>query len=313
VALAILIWFIAAMSIIVAGIVMQARVDIKLTQLHKTRAQVEAAADGAVHLALAELAVLEQEDDEVTATTFSGVYELGGVAVVVNFVPLAGLVDLNMAPEELLSLIFSSLGNLEENEALALATGVVEWRSAQADEDDDDRFDDPSADESNSDEIQDSRTNSGQAMRYARFEAAEDLMLVPGVDRRLFEAVRDAVYVSQTGQSGFDWMVAPPEMLIPLGVTEDDLDRRGENSRGSMVAPEGLDLRFQGAMSMMFLRADARAAVDGDIYLRRRWVERGRAGQDGLPWRFFRTEPVRSITGSVGSELVLGGSIDAGN
>ena len=47
------------MSLLVAGIVMQARVDIKLAQLHATRARVEAATDGAIQLALADLMLRE--------------------------------------------------------------------------------------------------------------------------------------------------------------------------------------------------------------------------------------------------------------
>ena len=55
VALAVVVWFIAGMSLLVAGIVSQARVDIQLAQLHLFRAQAEAAGDGAIHLLMAEL------------------------------------------------------------------------------------------------------------------------------------------------------------------------------------------------------------------------------------------------------------------
>ena len=51
VALAILVWFLAAMSLLVGSIVMQARVDAKLSGLHLTTARIEAAGDGAIQLA----------------------------------------------------------------------------------------------------------------------------------------------------------------------------------------------------------------------------------------------------------------------
>ena len=55
VALAIVLWFIAGMSLLVAGIVSQARVDTHMAQLHVARAKVVAAGDGAIRLRLAEL------------------------------------------------------------------------------------------------------------------------------------------------------------------------------------------------------------------------------------------------------------------
>ena len=54
VALAIVVWFIAGMSLLVAGIVSHARVDTQMAQLHVARAKAVAAGDGAIQLMLAE-------------------------------------------------------------------------------------------------------------------------------------------------------------------------------------------------------------------------------------------------------------------
>ena len=56
VALAIVVWFLAAMSLLVSGIVFQARVDTRLAQLHAASAKAMSAGDGAIQLTLAELA-----------------------------------------------------------------------------------------------------------------------------------------------------------------------------------------------------------------------------------------------------------------
>jgi general secretion pathway protein K len=129
VALAILVWFLAAMSLLVAGIVLQARVDIKLAQLHVTRARVEAAADGAIQLALADLMLREQEAASPNPEMQSRDFGVGGYYVTVNFTPVSGLININFAPEDLLFLLFSSVDGLDENAAHELALNVVEWRS----------------------------------------------------------------------------------------------------------------------------------------------------------------------------------------
>ena len=54
VALAIVVWFIAGMSLLVAGIVSHARVDTQMAQLHIAKAKAVAAGDGAIQLMLGE-------------------------------------------------------------------------------------------------------------------------------------------------------------------------------------------------------------------------------------------------------------------
>ena len=55
VALAIVVWFIAGMSLLVAGIISHVRVDTRMTQLHVARAHAASAGDGAIQLMLAGL------------------------------------------------------------------------------------------------------------------------------------------------------------------------------------------------------------------------------------------------------------------
>tara|TARA_B100001540_G_scaffold178981_1_gene157823 strand:- start:2274 stop:3209 length:936 start_codon:yes stop_codon:yes gene_type:complete len=282
VALAMLVWFIAAMMLLVAGIVVTARVDIKLTQLHAERARAEAAGDGAIALALAELMVIDSENEVDTSLVFGGQYNVGGLDVTVRFQPVSGLVDLNRAPEELLALLFASLDDVEEARAVELAASMVEWRTAPGDDAED--GDAPVAD---------------SGLRHARFETIEDLLLVPGMDRDIFAGVREAVYVGQRGQSGVDWMAAPARVLQAIGgfdaaqaaALSAKLVAAGDREE---AVPSELDLRYQEAGNLALYRVDAIVPVGEERFLRRRWVERGRSGADDLPWRFFRTEAVRA-------------------
>ena len=61
VALALVVWFIAGMSLMVGGIVSFARVDTRMTQVHLARAKTIAAGDGAIMLAMAYSAANKKE------------------------------------------------------------------------------------------------------------------------------------------------------------------------------------------------------------------------------------------------------------
>jgi general secretion pathway protein K len=302
------------MSLLVAGTVMQARVDIKLAQLHATRARVEAAADGAIQLSLAELLRLEQFAEESTPVLQSQVHALGGYDVRVNFTPVSGLINLNAAPEELLVLLFSSVDDLEENAAEELAFNVVEWRSANSEGENAAK---PPSRSTAAGNAREQETDTG-TVRHARFEAIEDLLLVSGVDRHIFEAVRDAVYVSQVEQSGVDWASAPVSVLSALGGGDLDAARelaesRSEEQEAGLVAPDSLDLSFQEASALSSFRIDAVVQYDGSAFNRRRWVDRAKAGSDGLPWSFFRTEPLRALPSTVADGLITEDETNAGS
>lgn len=285
VALAILVWFLAALSLMVAGIVMMARVDIKLTQLHASRARAEAAADGAMQLALTDLLALQREDAERSGLGFSSRYSLGGLDVAVRMLPLSGLIDLNLATEELLQLLFSTVDGMEENEAALIAERMIEWRTVAGNESD--SSEDPAGEE--------------EALRRGRFEAIEDLLLVPGIDRAIFDAVSDAVYVSQRGQRGVDWQSAPVRVLRAIGGGMNEQEAaaiaasRAEDEAQGLIAPAELDMGFQESQELSSYRVDAYVTIGEEVYLRRRWVSQLRTGQDGLPWEFFRSHPVRSL------------------
>lgn len=313
VALAILVWFLAAMSLLVAGIVMQSRVDIKLTQLHIARARAEAAADGAIQLALAHM-MQPVETGTPPGQVLQGLlYSLGGVNVRVDITPLSGLVNLNQAPEELLALLFSTVEGVDENAARELAFNVVEWRTPGMHADagaqpiegvggEGSRYDptDP------------------EAPRNRRFEANEDLLLVAGVDRRIFEAVQDAIYVSQEEQSGVDWATAPVGVLRGLlGGDEQSAQavaasRLGE-AQEMLAAPSDMDMSFQESRIRSSYRIDALVALDGSVFNRRRWVSSGKSGSDGLPWRFFRTEALRVMSPMAAAATMIAGGERAGS
>ena len=300
VALAVVIWFLAAMSILVSGIVYQARMDTRLTQLQVSQARAVALADGAIQFALADMMRIEREGEAVSRGTRSGVYTLADARVTVGFTPVIGLVDLNTASEGLLVALFAYGAGTGEKVAEELASNMIEWRSPAA--------------------------GGGQGLardpvfseaRHGRFQAVEDLLLVPGVGRDIFESIRDSVYVAQQGQAGVDWASAPASVLAILAGGDPDrarelvIERAGDS--GPMVPPADLDLSHQQQQGSSLYRVDALVQLDEEAFLRRRWVDRRRQGVDGLPWSFFRSEAVQSLNDEQRKKLVGLEYADAGN
>lgn len=261
VALAIVVWFIAGMSLLVAGIVSQARVDIQLTQLHLFRAQAEAAGDGAIHLLMAQL----QEPPGAGGGAMEGLpfgrYQLGEVDVRVLALPVEALVDVNSAPQALLLQLWTEAAGLPPDDAVMLAANMVEWRSNRG----------------------------GAGFGGRQFDVVEDVLRVEGMTRTRLDAVRHLISAGRGG--GMD-NAAPQQRLLQLnalapwsGWTTGNVDtsalpgaRTPQNARGAS--------RF---------RVDAIVNIGGRQWLRRRWVASQSSLQSRLPWRTERAEMARVV------------------
>ncbi len=271
VALAIVVWFLAAMSLLVAGIVFQAKVDTRMAQSHVARAQAVAAGDGAIQLMLAAM-----QSKQIKGYRGRGVpaldFEVGDLNVGVSLVPVRGLIDLNGAPAELLVKLFTGSGVQSEVDAQIMAENVVKSRNQL----------------------------SASTRQKVKFNSLEDLLHVEGVGRTLFENIRDSIAVSAVSSKGVDWMSAPESVLLVLSdgsadrVTSVLMAREGNYSPVNAI-PRGLNARFQVAGNGNDYRVDALVTVGDKQWLRRRWVSVETQGEGLLPWRFTRTEPVRSV------------------
>jgi general secretion pathway protein K len=250
VALAIVVWFLAAMSLLVSGIVFQAKVDTRMAQLHIARAKAIAAGDGAIQLFLAELAAASNNDRGARAA-LTREYVVGDRTVLVEVVPSAGLVNLQAASSKILAGLFHIRGQLDKGAAKTLADNVIKLRSG----------------------------GSG----IARLSAIEDLLRVDGVNRTLFDRLRDLVAVGGgRGGRSVDWAFAP----APLLEVQKMVDPGGikEGARGGSAAQLGGSLRL-----------DAYVQDGGQTWLRRRWVKMGAGESGSLPWHFSRTEVPRVV------------------
>ena len=261
VALAIVLWFIAGMSLLVAGIVSQARVDTHMAQLHVARAKVVAAGDGAIRLRLAELLTARGSPAGEGSGASGGYYRLGEDEVRVTLVPVAGLIDINSAAPEVLLGLFLQAG-VEQDEAQALAENVLKSRSPAA--------------------------ARGAPGGSGRLEAMEYLLRVPGMSRSLLDAVRDFIVVGTPAQGGMNWSVAPDEVLAVL-------DRVDETRAAGVRARQGATAGNAVPVLARAYRADAVLRYGERNWLRRQWIEMSAAHGGELPWSVVRTEPPRVL------------------
>jgi len=268
VALAIVVWFIAGMSLLVAGMVSQARLDTRMAQLHVARAKAVAAGDGAIALMLAER-LLVPRPGLAAANLMQDDYQIGDVSVSVTLFPEAAFVNMNSASHKTLSVLFESLAGLPLGQANLLADNVIKWRNGSH------------------------RANNRK--RIARdFKSAEDLLRVDGVNRTVFDAIRDYIVVGNNSGSVTDWTQAPEALLTVLEqVQPDEMQRILQQRETLPEADMDSSANTRRALSSAF-RADALVRYGDQYWLRRRWVSLGGAATGSqLPWRFKRTEPPR--------------------
>ena len=268
VALAIVVWFLAAMSLLVAGIVFQARVDTRLAQVHVARAQAVAAADGAIKLFLADRLASNKGGE----TLLAGDYLVGEQPVRVELVATAGLIDLRKAPRELLATLFQARAGASAEEARTMADNVLKLQPGQY-------------------------GSMGQReSKKARLNAVEDVLRAGGVGRATLDAIRDVVVVGGgAGTVGVDWSVAPPEVLAVLAATNPD---KAAALAASAAGSGDGNKKFGGrsGVSGKAFRIDALVRDGDQTWLRRRWVTLGGRRSEGLPWRFYRTEFARVVS-----------------
>ncbi|MEM1153956.1 MAG: hypothetical protein AAGI44_07430 [Pseudomonadota bacterium] len=271
VALAIVVWFIAGMSLLVAGIVAHARVDTKLTQLHLAEANTVASGDGAIQLMMLD-ALMPESEQATTARR----YRLGGHDVIVVLTPISGLINLNAAPVSLLAALFRHTGELSDEQSLLLAENIVATRKA------------------------------GSFNRRIKLTALEDLLRIPGTTRNLLDEIRDLVVVGESSRGGVDWSKSPDEVLAVLAKADpakaESVRQRstiagGSNSR---LSAESANLGANAAALSGAYRADAIVRYGDQFWLRRRWVSIESKPSSSLPWQFTRTESPRVVGRSFG-------------
>lgn len=261
VALIAVLWIVAALGILVTGMVQAHRDEIRLVASARQTVRGSSLANAAIQLVLQDMAARGRPLGRLTRTEVA--YD--SVNILVEIVPLNGLIDLNRAPQPLLEATFAVAGQLNAGQAAALAKAVVE-----------------------------ARTPGPLTRGGPRFEAVEDLLQVPGVDYNLYARLSAFVTTDASGGGRVNAMAAPEGVLLILAGGDSGRAARIAASRNSgATGVDTTDLPAQLIDAVVGSRFRLVAHVplpDGRRLLATRMVETGRVAPDGVPWRIFAAE-----------------------
>lgn len=267
VALAIVLWFLAAMSLLVAGIVHLGRVDVRLAQAHVARAEAVASGDGAIQLMLARFVAAPLEGERRQGRLpLRGVFKLGNTQVWVSMVPASGLVNVFDSPPQILAALFAIRGGLSSAEAQQLAGSVVELRSPLV------------------------RRRQLGAKQTVRLSTPEDLLKVPGFNRALLDAIQDDIRAVPGGSDSLNWSAAPPNLLEAISSTN---PRRAAYLAGRRDDAAGA--RLWNVQAENLFRVDAVVQYGDQYWLRRQWIKMEPGKDSQLPWHAVRSEAPRAV------------------
>ena len=269
--LVVVLWMIAALSVLVVGLSQTSRLNTQMVQYHRGEVEARAFLEAGLIAGAAQAAWVG-----ATGQRHGGELALGDVEVVFRVLPATGFVDLNAASHELLVALFHLGGEVEESEAVAMASAVVEQRQ---------------------------RVESlprGDPERYqGPLRVVEDLALVPGVSLDLRDIIFPMVTV-YSGSSRINPFASPPEVLsavAPEAVAW--VADRLHALPDPMQAPPGLDGPLD-AGSFFSLESGEAFRVDASVKWRSRvwrisrWYRFSTSADDLMGVVRLRTEALTS-------------------
>jgi general secretion pathway protein K len=269
-ALIAVLWIVAALSVMVTGLVHTVRQQIQIAAAQRDQISGQAVAEAAVALVLQDMLANPSANAGSPAIQSTAV-SWGGVQMDVEIAPLDGWISLNGAPAPLLASLLQFAGGLDAGRAQALAEVIVEWRHTA-----------PPVDPT---------TPGGTQVQPRRFEAVEDLLLVPGIDYPLYARVAPLVSADLTGGSAVNPQAAPPEVLAVLA--QGDMGRvtqyLGQRASGQPGDASGFG-NASGGGGFGVYRLRVKVPLDaGKILVLTRDVALSGSAPGGAPWRVLRT------------------------
>ena len=263
-ALIAVLWLVAAMSVLVGGIMLTVRAELKTAGLSRQTIVAQAVGEGAMQIALQELKASGKPMDKILEAPIS----YGGREIMVRLIPMNGYIDLNKAPVELLQAAFQFAGGLDQGSAGSLAAVVDAGRKEP-----------------------------GPSGRPPGFEAVEDLLLIPGVTYPLYSRV-SRVFTTDAGGSGqVNVQAAPPDVLNIVAAGNESAvgafmqTRGGDNVGADTSAMNGAWIDNGTPAKTVEMTARVPLPDGGAVLVIRRYLVRP-SPKDGLPWRVFHANAV---------------------
>lgn len=272
--LVVVMWLIAALVLMVAGLSGAARSDVSAAAALKDLTVFQALADGAILVVAADLA---SSGREPPATSVRQVV-LGNSPVEVAVAHAAGWVDINRAQPGLIEKLLIHVGHVSPDEAAVLAARIIDWR-----DEDTTRLPGGAEDE---DYI---AAGSPYRTRGNDYRVPEDLLQVLGMRYDVFDRIRPFVTVEGSDSGLVNPLAAPFEVLLALAGGNSVAAESIANSREPGMDLSALAQAYIDTGALGALRLEARlTAPDGRIFIRTKWARLERDAKPASRIQFLR-------------------------
>ncbi len=254
-------WIVAALSVIVTGMIHSVRAEVKQVAAASQIAQGSAWGGAAITAVLQSLSVPSTAPSSLTVTEV----QFQGLSIPVRAMSLNGLIDLNNASPVLLEKLFLIAGELPAAQAIAMAEMVSV-----------------------------ARTRPDPQGRAQRLVSAEDLLLITAMDYDTYAKVADLITTDARGSGRVNIAAAPLGVLRVLAGGNLEVAKR--LFQGAQAGAVGQDTSaldpalVDNAPSRRYLVQARVPLSDGARLLVSRWVDMNSGKADGLPWRVFHAE-----------------------
>ena len=282
-ALILVLWLVAALSLVVLAGAQGVRQQAQRATLDLERLRTESVLDAAIQVVAQRLLVDKGQGSQYRILRLA----LGSSDVWVEITPSGGLVDVNVASDALLQALFQRAGGLSSGEAAILSSRVRDYLDP----------DDAPGGVGGAEAAQYRAAGWPTLPRNAALEDLSELKFVLGMTTGLYEII--APHLGINGQQRIEIDSAPPALIDAL-TGQQGLGARIHNSPPEMRAGVLLSgaaaefftpTRSSGAQTMR-LRAFARA--EGERWwLREVWVDLGERPDALTPWTTLSIEPTR--------------------
>jgi general secretion pathway protein K len=287
IALIAVLWVVAALTVIAAGMLSLVKGHTRALGTFQNQVVADTLGDAGTNLALRQILEKREQFQRFQRLGF----DIEGIPVEVDVIPVSGLISLNGAQESLLTDLFVHGGGVAPEQAQMLAQRVIDWR-------DPDGIAMPKGAEDDAYAAAGSRYRT----RGGRFQSPEDLLQVLGVDYGLYVRIASLVTV-ESRLSSVDASAAPEEVLRVLagGDAAAALNyaqkRSGVGDGRFAVGGKALTSTGAGGLQTVF-RLDARVALPGtQIRMRRQLVRIDLAGHNQY-WKTLRVWPSVVVAGN---------------
>lgn len=256
-ALIAVLWMVAALSVLVAGVVQAQRGELRMASAARDTLQGEAAGQAAIYSALQRITA---GGPGVTGLARMALPQ-GGLDIPVEVMPLTGLVDLNLAPAPLVEALLGTVGGTPAEPARAIAEALVLRRQAGAE-------------------------------AGGMLASPEELLALPGVDYDLFARITGFVSTDSRGSGRINPLAAPLEVLQFLARGDQALAERiaADRDAGAVaIDTTRLEGAFIDASVSSRFRFTAYVPLANGVVVRViRDIDTQPAPDSAAPWRTLR-------------------------